>query len=185
MDPAVQRRHLSAMAATPAARRTEPGGRRWRFSWRAVTAAGVVGFLAGSTGLAAAGELPAPAQDVAHDVLGAVGLNVPRSTEGCPEGRTYRNHGEYVAEVEAAGGDVQAAARSRCGMPDRGNRGAGDGPGGGGPPAGAPRADTDGDPCTGPPPWAGTHLPPEQRRQLQAERGALCGDTDEDVEEGD
>lgn len=185
VDPAVQARHLSAMAALGADAPAEHGRRRWRFSWRAVAAAGVVGFLAGSTGLAAAGELPGPAQDVAHNVLGAVGLNVPRSTEGCPEGRTYRNHGEYVAEVEAAGGDVEAAARSRCGMPDRGNRGVGTGQGGGGRPAGVPRVDTDGDPCTGPPPWAGAHLSPEERQQLRAERSAACGDDIDDIDEGD
>src|SRR5687767_929616 len=91
--------------------------RRARFGWKAVALAGVAGFFAGSTALAAAGSLPAPAQDVAHDALGAVGISVPRSTEGCPEGSSYRNHGEYVAAVEAAGGDVRAAAHSDCGKP--------------------------------------------------------------------
>jgi hypothetical protein len=153
--------------------------RRFQFGWRAVAAAAFVGFLAGSTGLAAAGTLPDPAQDLAHDVLARVGVNVPRSTEGCPEGRTYRNHGEYVAEVEAAGGDVEAAAHSDCGKPA--NRGHGVGVGSGGQP-GVPREDTDGDPCTGPPPWAGAHLPADQRALLQEQRRAQCGDTEETEE---
>ncbi|MCI0347297.1 MAG: hypothetical protein L0221_17940, partial [Chloroflexi bacterium] len=113
--------------------------------------------------------------DFAHDVLGRVGVDVPRSTDGCPEGRTYRNHGEYVSEVEAAGGDVEAAARSDCGKPAKGERGRGAGPG-------VRRDDADGDPCKGPPPWAGGHLPADQRRALQDERRAACGDADE-VEE--
>src|SRR5688572_254473 len=93
VDPDTALRHRSAMAAVDAA----PA--RSRFGWRAVAAAAVVGFLAGSTGLAAAGTLPDPAQDLAHDVLARVGVDVPRSTEGCPEGTTFRNHGEYVASV--------------------------------------------------------------------------------------
>lgn len=174
VEPAVRDRHLAAMAAARPDALTPAGARRWRFGWRAVAAAGVVGFLAGSTGLAAAGTLPDPAQDVAHDVLGAVGINVPRSTEGCPDDGVYRNHGEFVAEVEAAGGDVEAAARSACGMPVR----SGGGPAGrgGGQPAGVPRTDADGDPCTGPPPWAGAHLPAAERDALQEQRRAQCGE---------
>lgn len=173
VDPAVAEEHHLAMRGV-----VPSPPRRFQFGWRAVTAAALVGFLAGSTGLAAAGTLPDPAQDLAHDVLARVGVDVPRSTEGCPEGQTYRNHGEYVAEVEAAGGDVEAAAHSECGKPA--NRGHG-----GGGQSGVPREDTDGDPCTGPPPWAGAHLPADQRALLQEQRRALCGDTEEtdDVEE--
>ena len=153
-------------------------GRHRRFGWKAVAAAAIAGFLAGSTGLAAAGALPDPAQDVAHDVLDVVGIGVPRSTEGCPEGTTYRNHGEYVSSVEAGGGDIAAAAHSDCGKPARG-KSQGDGK-----KEGTPRADTDGDPCTGPPPWAGAHLTPEERTAAQAERTAQCGpDDDDDAEE--
>ena len=96
---------------------------RARFGWKAVALAAFAGFFAGSTALAAAGSLPAPAQDVAHDTLGAVGINVPRSTEGCPDGTSYRNHGEYVSAVEAAGGDVRAAAHSDCGKPAHSRQG--------------------------------------------------------------
>jgi hypothetical protein len=164
LDPQIEGAHRLAIAEVVG----HAGGSRWRFGWKAVAAAAIAGFLAGSTGLAAAGTLPDTAQDVAHEVLGAVGINVPRSTQGCPEGTVYRNHGEYVAAVEAAGGDVEAAAHSDCGMPLRGND---DGNGN----RGTPRPDTDGDPCTGPPPWAGAHLTREEREAAQAERRSLCG----------
>ena len=140
---------------------------RARFGWKAVALAAFAGFFAGSTALAAAGSLPAPAQDVAHDTLGAVGINVPRSTEGCPEGTSYRNHGEYVSAVEAAGGDVRAAAHSDCGKPVHSGKGNGNGNEGVAPGA---RPDRDGDPCTGPPPWAGTHLDAEAKEAARAER---------------
>ena len=152
---------------------------RARFGWKAVALAAFAGFFAGSTALAAAGSLPAPAQDVAHDTLGAVGISVPRSTEGCPEGTSYRNHGEYVSAVESAGGDVRAAAHSDCGKPAHSSKGNGNGNEGVAPGA---RPDRDGDPCTGPPPWAGTHLDAEAKEAARAEREATCGpddDTDE------
>jgi hypothetical protein len=179
VNPEVRGRHLTAIAEV---RSRRPG---WRFGWRSVAAAAVAGFVVGSTGLAVAGELPDPAQDVAHEVLAKVGVDVPRSTEGCPEGGTYRNHGAYVSEVEAAGGDVEAASRSSCGKPAHAGKSGADKPGkgrsGSGRPAtGEPRADTDGDPCTGPPPWAGAHLSADQKATLQAEHAAQCPD---DVEE--
>lgn len=155
---------------------------RGRFGWKAVAVAAFSGFLVGSTALASAGTLPGPAQDVAHNVLGAVGVDVPRSTEGCPDGATYTNHGEYVSEVEAAGGDVEAAAKSSCGKPVKpAGRGNGKGPAG----AGAPRPDADGDPCTGPPPWAGTHLSTEERAAARAEREQACGADDDAEAEAD
>ena len=168
LDPQIEGAHRRAIAEVVG----RGGGSRWRFGSRAVAAAAIAGFLAGSTGLAAAGTLPDSAQDVAHQALGAVGINVPRSTDSCPEGTVYRNHGEYVAAVEAAGGDVEAAAHSDCGKPLRGNR---DSNGH----RGTPRPDTDGDPCTGPPPWAGAHLTRDDREAAQAERRSLCGPSKE------
>jgi len=58
-----------------------PAGRsplRWRLG-----TLGVVGLLAGSTGMAAAGALPGSAQTIAHHVLGSVGMHVPK--EAAPE----------------------------------------------------------------------------------------------------
>ena len=46
--------------------------------WRLGTL-GVVGLLAGSTGMAAAGALPGSAQTIAHHVLGSVGVHVPEA----------------------------------------------------------------------------------------------------------
>jgi hypothetical protein len=170
---AAHRRAIAQAAPSPA---------RARFGWKAVALAALVGFFAGSTALASAGSLPDPAQDIAHGTLGAVGIDVPRSHEGCPEGTSYRNHGEYIAAVEAAGGDVRGAAHSDCGKPghaDKGKRGA----------KGAPGAttDRDGDPCTGPPPWAGSHLDPAAKAAAHAEREATCGPEDEtdEPDEGD
>ncbi|MGK2948563.1 MAG: hypothetical protein ACSLFP_08305 [Acidimicrobiales bacterium] len=175
---AATHRHTMAQVAS------EPP--RARFGWRAVALAAVVGFFAGSTALASAGSLPGPAQDIAHNTLGAVGIDVPRSTEGCPDGSTYRNHGEYVSAVEAAGGDVSAAAKSDCGKPAHAGKGK---PNGNGKDKGAGAApgagpDRDGDPCTGPPPWAGTKLDAEAKDAARAEREATCG-PDDDADEVD
>jgi len=156
------------------------GPPRARFGWKAVALASVAGFFAGSTALAAAGSLPAPAQDVAHDTLGAVGISVPRSTEGCPEGTSYRNHGEYVSAVEASGGDVRDAAHSECAKPVHSGKGNGNDKEEGVAPGASP--DRDGDPCTGPPPWAGTHLDAEAREVARAEREATCGPDDAEEE---
>lgn len=48
--------------------------------WRLGTL-GVVGLLAGSTGMAAAGALPGSAQTIAHHVLGSVGVHVPEAPD--------------------------------------------------------------------------------------------------------
>lgn len=156
---------------------------RARFGWKAVALASLAGFFAGSTTLAAAGSLPAPAQDVAHDALGAVGISVPRSTDGCPEGTSYRNHGEYVSAVEASGGDVRAAAHSGCGKPVHSGKGNGNAKRDGVGPGASP--DRDGDPCTGPPPWAGTHLDAEAQEVARAEREATCGPDDDAADDAE
>lgn len=175
--PEVAATHRHAMARVA----SEPP--RARFGWKAVALAAVVGFFAGSTALASAGSLPGPAQDIAHSTLGAVGIDVPRSTEGCPDGSSYRNHGEYVAEVEAAGGDVSAAARSDCGKPAHAGKGKGNGKGAGAAPG--VRPDRDGDLCTGPPPWAGAKLDAEAKAAARAEREATCGPDDDDADDVD
>jgi hypothetical protein len=86
---AVQRRHLAALervrleAAVPQVGALEvvhAGFRRFR----TVAAAMVLGLL-GASGLAAAGALPDPAQDLASDALGVVGLDVPRGSDSCDD----------------------------------------------------------------------------------------------------
>ena len=143
-------RRLRALAERP----VEPGtaGRvlararrapasRWRTTRLKVAAATAGGFLVGSMGLASAGTLPNPVQDVAHSALGAVGISVPPGHDryNGPEcGGTYANHGEYVR----AHPDDPAAGRSPCGKPNRAAKR------GGGQPA-AEASDR-----RGPPPWA-------------------------------
>ena len=137
----------------------------------------LAGLFAGSTGSHGRRVATGSAQDVAHDTLGAVGISVPRSTEDCPEGTSYRNHGDYVSAVEAAGGDVRAAAHSDCGKPvhSRGGRGAARG-------RVSHRARR---PLPMPirapvrPPWAGTHLDADAKKAARAEREATCGPDDD------
>jgi hypothetical protein len=111
-----------------------------------VVAAAVAGFMAGSAGLAAADALPDPAQDVAHRVLGGVGVNVPPGHDRyhdpveCPGG-PYANHGQYV---RAHKGDPDAGT-SPCGKPTRAVTGK--------PGDGEADADDAGE-RKGPPPWA-------------------------------
>ncbi|WP_436792711.1 hypothetical protein [Actinospongicola halichondriae] len=156
---AVRNQHLHRMAAVPTNQRRS-FGRAW------VAAAAIVGFLAGSTGLAAAGALPDSAQDVAHDVLAVVQVNVP---EG--------NRGACVSAIAKSSlpKDEKKAAKDAC---PKGGKGAADGaetPGGS---ATTPHAD---DPCRGKPPWAGRKdLTSEQKDALKSERRATCG-TDDDL----
>ena len=85
-----------------------------------VSAAAIVGFAAGGVGLAAANVLPAPAQDVAHRALDAVGVHVPpghvryNDPTVCPGG-PYANHGAYVRSHQ----DDPNAGNSPCGKPVR------------------------------------------------------------------
>ena len=165
--------HLSRMAATPA----EPAR---RFGRGAIAAAAIVGFLAGSTGLAAAGALPDPAQDVAHDVLAVVQVDVPKGKEG--------KRGPCVSEV-AKRSDLsdaeKKAAKDACPKGGAQKDDAEDGDGAPGRSGSAPgqvkHAD---DPCRGNPPWAGNKdLTPEQKQALKDERAAVCGPDDDDVED--
>ena len=116
LDSATAFRHLSAMASV--------GGRSARAAKLKVGAAFFAGLMLGGTGLATAGALPGPAQDVAHSALSNVGVAVPNghgpARYNGPECGTdpqtnlpFRNHGQYV---RAHAGDPNAGA-SRCGKP--------------------------------------------------------------------
>lgn len=168
--PAVRSQHLTEMAAVT----SRPRG-VWASKLR-VGAAFFAGLLIGGSGLAAAGALPDQAQDVAHDVFGAVGVNVPegRNTADCPEGQTFKNHGQYVSSVAKTGGDTSAAAKSDCGKPlgagsdaDVDDDADGDEPG-------ARGADN---PCRPPwaggkPAWAGIKDPAERKAARDAAKAA-------------
>jgi len=119
VDPATASHHLTAMA-------TATAGHRRLWSRLKVGGAFGVGLIVGGTGLASAGALPGPAQDVAHKALSTVGVKVPKSTQGTERfidpavcgidpatQRPFRNHGQYVQ----AHPDDPAAAQSQCGKP--------------------------------------------------------------------
>src|SRR2546423_3882666 len=117
----VARRHLALMEATPVAVAAVGRGQTWSRKL-VVGAAFLSGLVTGGFGLAAAGALPSPAQNVAHDALHVVGVKVPegkseshpRSTDGC-DGATVKNHGQFVSSQPA--GDRSEAAKSDCGKP--------------------------------------------------------------------
>lgn len=175
VDPETSASHQRRMAN---ASMPEPVGRR-RFGPLAVGAAALVGFLAGSTGLAMAGALPDSAQNVAHDVLGVVQVDVPAGKDG--------KRGPCVAEaakIEDAA--EKQAAKDACPKgkpagdddpesPDDGD----DAPGRSGDAPG--RVKHDDDPCRGRPPWAG-QMSNEERAELKAEHGRddCVDDEDED-----
>lgn len=153
--------HLSRMAAVDAV----AGPRRRRFGPLAVAGAGVVGFLAGSTGLAMAGALPDDAQGVAHDVLAVVQVDVPDGKDG--------KRGPCVSEAaKIDDADEKQAAKDACPKgPPVSTPAAGDGDVGD-PPGRDPHAD---DACTGKPPWTG-QMTAEEREALKDEYRARCDD---------
>ena len=165
----VRATHLSQMhAAVPVVEKPK------RFGRLAVAAAAFVGFAVGSTGFAMAGALPAPAQEVAHDVLSVVQVNVPDGE--------YKNRGECISTAAKANPTDEVAkqlAKDECkatikpGKPAHAGQGKGKGKGnGGGPPGGHPNDKTDD--CKGRPPWAGKDAP-DFNEQQKAEFHAGCG----------
>ncbi len=170
----VRASHLSQMhAASPVVEKPK------RFGRLAVAAAAFVGFAVGSTGFAMAGALPDPAQQVAHDVLAVVQVDVENP----------RNRGQCISSAARTIEDEAAkqAAKQECkdriksGRPDHAGQGNGKAkgrPDGAGPPGGHPN---DGDPCKGPPPWAGNKMTPAEKDAARAERATTCG-RDIDVE---
>lgn len=112
VDDEVAAQHAEIMGSVPAA--------ATRHRTRAMVAGGtlVVAMFAGTGIAAAAGNLPAPVQKVAHSALAKVGVDVPkeRSTEGC-NGKTYKNHGQFMKDQPKGGEARSAAAKSKCGKP--------------------------------------------------------------------
>ena len=157
VDPAVASTHLTTLARVPARR----VGTHLR-----VGGAFAVGLLVGTTGLATAGALPAPVQQIAHTTLGAVGVDVPGTDRtGGPGCGDAKNHGQYVSQT--AKGDRAVAAHSDCGKPVSAGK--------------APKA-TDGAPtapCQGPPPWAKKGITDKAAKTAaQQAWQAACGDND-------
>ena len=185
IDEQTRAAHMRRMSVS--GQRDDP--RRRGYAWAGIAAAAVVGFLAGSTGLAMADALPDPAQEVAHDVLNVVQVDVPEGKEG--------KRGPCVAQAaKIKDKDEKQAAKDAC---PKGGEGTGNEGQGGGPPAtpgqgqgqgqgqgegqGPPAVD---DPCRGRPPWAGP-MSKEQRAaaKASASRANCPKDDDEEAEEAD
>ena len=143
VDPAVAARHLSAMSQLPA--------RRMLTQRLRIVGAFAVGLLVGTTGLATAGALPDGVQEVAHDTLGKVGLDVPRGDryQGAECGGEVKNHGQYVRSQPKE--NRAEAAASRCGKPVQ---------------AGTDNDKADGNGC-GKPPWAGRGKPTQAEKDAR------------------
>lgn len=171
IDEQTRAAHMRRMAAGGV--RAEP--RRRGFVWAGIAAAAAVGFLAGSTGLAMADALPDPAQEVAHDVLRVVQVDVPQGKEG--------KRGPCMSQAaKIKDKDAKKAAKDAC--PKGGGDESGDetGDGAGTPEQGPPSAS---DPCHGRPPWAGP-MSKEQRDAAKASASrANCPKDAEDADESD
>ena len=164
---AARHQHLSRMTATT------PTAAPRRFGHFAVAAAAIVGFFAGSTGLAMAGALPDPAQGVAHDVLSTISVQVPDGTPG---------HRGSCVSAAAKISDPEAKATAKAACPKGGPPVAGQAPGRSGEApgrSGEAKADKHADdPCRGKPPWAGRNDMTEAEKQAAKEqRAAECGRT--------
>lgn len=182
VEPTVRARHISQMAGQHREKLVPRLAQSRLFRSRLrVGAAFFAGLLIGGSGMAVAGALPSPAQSVAHDVLGAVGVGIPdgkgkpRSVEGCPEGQTFANHGQYMKWVAENGGDTEAASTSECGKPLKGEKPANAGPKepgdrGNSAAAKADKGPKKDNPCR--PPWAGGGPKPWKSIEDPAERQA-------------
>lgn len=168
-------RHIHRMASASA---IAPERRFGRF---AVAAAAVVGFAFGSTGLAMAGALPDRAQDVAHEVLSTVNVNVPQGNRGQCVSAIAQN-----PELSEAEKETQKEACPKGGPPAGIGGDEGEGPGRSGEAPG--RSGTapgltkhEGDACRGMPPWARNPTMPEaEKAAAQEARDANCGDDAEE-----
>ena len=168
--------HLRRIAATPIT-----SARRFSRAW--VAAAAIVGFFAGSTGLAAAGALPDPAQDVAHDVLSVVQVDVPEGKRG-PCVSAIAKSDLPKAEKKAA---KDACPKGGDGAIDENESSEGENGNGKGRSNEAPgQTKHVDDPCKGKPAWAGKNdLTVEEKDALKAERATTCGSDLDDGDEDD
>jgi hypothetical protein len=180
----VRATHLSQMhAAGPVTEKPK------RFGRLAVAAAAFVGFAVGSTGFAMAGALPAPAQQVAHDVLSVVQVNVENPRD---------NHGQCVSAAmkdmdPAASEEARKAAKDEAcpkekGRPPHAGQGkpahAGEGkgrPAHAGTPGGPKGPRPEWGQCQGPPPWAGKGANTEDKQAFKDQR-ATCPEVGDEGE---
>ena len=152
IDPATAASQLTAMASVPRARQR-------RFGRLAVAGAALAAFVLGGSGLAVAGAVPTPVEDAVNQVMEATG---------------FRNRGECVSQA-ARSGDEAAKAACPKGKESKGDRGR----------SGAAKArleekKNDGDPCTGPPVWAGRGRPTAAEKEARRAEKAGCPEVDPD-----
>lgn len=120
-----------------------------RFGRVAVASAALAGFLLGGSGLAVAGAMPKPVEDAVNKVLETTG---------------FRNRGECVSQAARAG---DKAAKDAC---PKGGNGQGRGK------ANLEERKNDGDPCKGPPIWAGRGRPTAEEKAAHLSARAACPD---------
>ena len=200
IDPEVRAAHLRrADAAVPM---TAPR----RFGPAAIAAAAVLGFFVGSAGLASAGALPDPAQNVAHDVLGVVKVEVPEggnrgacvsqaakiedkdakqaAKDACPKGDDVDD--EPDGDDQPGGDDTDDAPGRSGEAPGKSGEApgrSGEAPGkSGDAPGQTKHAD---DPCKGKPPWAGKMSKDERDALKEQFDRSTCADDVDDVDVDD
>ena len=125
-----------------------------RFGRLAVAGAALAGFALGGTGLAAAGAMPKPVEDAVNKVMEVTG---------------FRNRGECVSQAARSG---DQAAKDACPKGGRGAHGERSDK------ANREQRKDDGDPCTGPPAWAGRGRPTPEEKKTHASARAACPDDD-------
>ena len=113
VDPALQSRHLTAMAAVH--------WRRSRLGRAKVVGAFVAGIVLGGTGLASAGAMGPTVQNTVADAAAKVNLNLPGGTprQGGAECTGYvanSTHGQYVRSADTKE-ERQRRAKTDCGKP--------------------------------------------------------------------
>lgn len=98
------------------------GADRSPLRWRLGTL-GVIGLLAGSTGMAAAGALPGTTQTIAHHVLGTVGFDVPKAADAPAQVATgpaqtpWSEEGRSSSSPDDAAGGTEQGGPAETGPP--------------------------------------------------------------------
>jgi hypothetical protein len=191
-EPIDEQTYAAHMQRIAAGRAVVIEQRRRGLVWAGIAAAAVVGFLAGSTGLAMADALPNAAQDVAHDVLGTVQVDVPAGKEGkrgpcVAEAAKLEDKDAKKAAMDACpkggrGPDVSDDPNGTDGTPGRSGEAPGHSGDAPGKPGEAPgQSKHDSDPCHGRPPWAGKMSKDERDAAKQAASREACPpDADDD-----
>jgi hypothetical protein len=121
----------------PARRTTSRGRAGSRFIKTKVASLAFAGTLLGTTGLAAAGVLPDPIQDAAHQILSTVGIDVPSASDDREPGAGGEDGERPAATTDAdvsgneqrhPGGTIDPGSEGDNDAPDNENHGNGNPP---------------------------------------------------------